>query len=975
MTRDRLGVGLAAAVAIVATTTLLRAIPDDASSLPWRTSGNGPVIVHESTMYVAGTTPVFGFAGIGATPRANRGVGVALLSALDATGGPVPDIGRGIYRTSVDDGAGGWFIGGDFQSVDGQAQSGVIHVLADGRRDPAFRADIDAGVVYTLARQDSVLAIGGFFGTVNGTPRTGVALVQTEDGAVLPAAPAAASPVRSLAFNGATIVAGGAAVQVFDVATGAAVPGFTSTAGGVQAVAIGGGALFIGGTFTSIDLTPRLRLAKLDLATGALDPAWDAPVDAQVNALVVRGSSLYAGGGFIDVNGTFRGRVAALDVTTGALLPWRADTDNDVHAFAAVGDTLYLAGIFRALSGEIRPGAGAVSLTTGTATPWYPSIGPYAFSIAVGSGQVAVGGDFDGWGRRPEQGIMGFDLRTGDALRFAPRVDNDVRAMIVAGPGLVVGGSFTAVDALPRARLAAFDLTTHDVLPFAPVVDGPVDALATNGSVLYVGGTFTTVDGQPRPNLAAFDLATGTLLPWAPATNGPVHALVMSGSQVLAGGEFTTVRGTNGLVSRDLLAAIDAGGAVTPFAPAIPAGGIRQVLALAASNSTVYVGGVFAGAAVAFDVPTSARLPWSPLPDTTVHALSVHGGRVYLAGDFFFLNGTPHRGLAAVDAVTGVLAPWDPAVLNGRGIVATDAGVAASTLDGAGFFPELSLTGAPGSPAWPAVRITGHTLSITWQPPVSGPRATSYLLEAGTAPGQRDIGLIPVATTRFDVAGVPPGQYVVRLRAVNAAGSGGPSPELRFTVGASTCTAPPAPPVAPVVTTTADTVAMSWYPSPGPAPLAYTLHAAASAGGPPIASFPLGPNPFFSTNGVPPGAYFLRLSASNDCGTSIETRDVVVRVGGVAGPPAAPTSLTASAPAPGTVAISWTAPASGGPVTGYVLEAGSAPGLSDIAVIPLGPTTGLSAAGVPAGTYHLRVRAVGTAGLSAPTGDVTLIVP
>ncbi len=73
--------------------------------------------------------------------------------------------------------------------------------------------------------------------------------------------------------------------------------------------------------------------------------------------------------------------------------------------------------------------------------------------------------------------------------------------------------------------------------------------------------------------------------------------------------------------------------------------------------------------------------------------------------------------------------------------------------------------------------------------------------------------------------------------------------------------------------------------------------------------------------------------------------------------------------------ISWRAPTSGGAVTGYVLEAGSAPGLSDIALIPLGPTTGLSAAGVPAGTYHLRVRAVGAAGVSAPTGDVVLTVP
>lgn len=91
----------------------------------------------------------------------------------------------------------------------------------------------------------------------------------------------------------------------------------------------------------------------------------------------------------------------------------------------------------------------------------------------------------------------------------------------------------------------------------------------------------------------------------------------------------------------------------------------------------------------------------------------------------------------------------------------------------------------------------------------------------------------------------------MRLRAVGDNGVGGTSTELQFVVGAA-ATTPPAPPVAPVVTTTADTIAMSWYPLPRTN--ARHLHPARRRHGRrgelhvPI----LGPGTFFSTTGVPP---------------------------------------------------------------------------------------------------------------------------
>jgi CO/xanthine dehydrogenase Mo-binding subunit len=58
----------------------------------------------------------------------------------------------------------------------------------------------------------------------------------------------------------------------------------------------------------------------------------------------------------------------------------------------------------------------------------------------------------------------------------------------------------------------------------------------------------------------------------------------------------------------------------------------------------------------------------------------------------------------------------------------------------------------------------------------------------------------------------------------------------------------------------------------------------------------------------------------------------------------------------------------------YILEAGSAPGLANLATVPV-PTTTYAASGVPRGTYYLRVRAVNAIGTGAASAEVQLVVP
>ncbi|MBP7777062.1 MAG: hypothetical protein KA371_08045 [Acidobacteria bacterium] len=95
------------------------------------------------------------------------------------------------------------------------------------------------------------------------------------------------------------------------------------------------------------------------------------------------------------------------------------------------------------------------------------------------------------------------------------------------------------------------------------------------------------------------------------------------------------------------------------------------------------------------------------------------------------------------------------------------------------------------------------------------------------------------------------------------------------------------------------------------------------------------------------------------------------------GPPAprAPTGL-ASTVTGRAVTLSWNANGPPAAITRHVLDAGSAPGLSDIfSGLDVGPQTSFSASGVPPGTYYVRVRAGNFTGLSSPSNEVVVQVP
>jgi ASPIC and UnbV/Fibronectin type III domain len=106
--------------------------------------------------------------------------------------------------------------------------------------------------------------------------------------------------------------------------------------------------------------------------------------------------------------------------------------------------------------------------------------------------------------------------------------------------------------------------------------------------------------------------------------------------------------------------------------------------------------------------------------------------------------------------------------------------------------------------------------------------------------------------------------------------------------------------------------------------------------------------------------------------TSVASNQTVT-INGATGvePPSAPRNLTATV-AGSSVTIRWEAPATGSAPTGYIVEAGSAAGTSDLAVVPTGGTTFNASA--PNGTYFVRVKARNSAGTGPASTEVVVRV-
>ena len=207
----------------------------------------------------------------------------------------------------------------------------------------------------------------------------------------------------------------------------------------------------------------------------------------------------------------------------------------------------------------------------------------------------------------------------------------------------------------------------------------------------------------------------------------------------------------------------------------------------------------------------------------------------------------------------------------------------------------------------------------------------------------------------------------MRVRSRRGIALGPPSAETRFTIGTASGGPPPTP-----VGHTAETfglfVRLRWGYSPGAT--SYVLEAGTAPGLANLVNSALGSRNLFAATAFP-GTFYTRIRATNACGVSTVSNEVAFTLACV--PPAPPANAAFTRPG-AQIALAW---AHSIGASGYVLQAGTAPGASNLFNGPVGATTRFAfpAAVLPPGVYYLRVAAIGACGVSAPSTELVVTLP
>jgi uncharacterized delta-60 repeat protein len=260
-------------------------------------------------------------------------------------------------------------IGGDFTSVNGASRQRLARLNPDGSVDQSFNPGAGANaMVSALAVQpDGRILVAGAFTTLNGISRGGIARVDT---------------------------------------TGALDTNFVNGAGAdsqILALALQpDGEIIIGGRFLHFNGVSQNRIARIDGASGALDPSFNigTGASAAVNALVTQpDGKILVGGGFTSFNSV--NLFGLVRLQTNGTLDTNFITRLDYVAYGSVfsvalqsNGKVYIGGNFSSVGGVRRPSFARLN-TDGTLDTAFVPDPPNSAVAAIGlqsTGDIIVAG-------------------------------------------------------------------------------------------------------------------------------------------------------------------------------------------------------------------------------------------------------------------------------------------------------------------------------------------------------------------------------------------------------------------------------------------------------------------------------------------------------------------------------------------------------------------------------------------------------
>jgi hypothetical protein len=423
-----------------------------------------------------------------------------------------------------------------------------------------------------------------------------------------------------------------------------------------------------------------IYISLLSVQAQTLKPAYDSPLDGQINSVMVSNNKVYMGGTFTTI-GYSCGTGVLID--TNLATPIRTFPKIDPmggEVLASVPDSnggLYIGGQFTYVNGVPRKFLAHI-LANNSLDPWNPSPNSSVNSLTIYNHKLYVGGLFDTIAGQLRGKGAAFETVTGTLLNWNPKANNSITAIQPTDSIVYIGGTFTALNSVVSyGIIAATDSTTGNATSWLPYNIGPnntwcIYQFLLTDKYIYACGAFDVINNVTRNGIFKMDLKGNVITGWDPGatlTGGiyMVHSLAQCGDKIIAGGSFTGIGGQT--VSN--LAAIDTGTGIAS-ATWLPNPN-NYVYTLLPVGNKLFVGGLFTSiggktvtSLAAIDINSGNAYDWDAklfnINGNNIYpwALAYFNGALFAGGDFVAIGHTIRNRLAAVDLATGCLTSWNP---------------------------------------------------------------------------------------------------------------------------------------------------------------------------------------------------------------------------------------------------------------------------------------------------------------------------
>ncbi len=382
--------------------------------------------------------------------------------------------------------------------------------------------------------------------------------------------------------------------------------------------------------------------------------------------------------GNIDYIGYRAPNLAMLDLTSGVPLPAFPWTDSTVNAVIPDGNGgWWVGGNFGHVGNNAFPETATNYLfnvsSTNVITPVNAGFNGQIYSLALNGTTLYVGGSFTLVDNLTRNYACAINVGSSNFGSLVPTWDancnSPVYQMVVAGLAgsqqLWMMGSFNSVGGNSRQYLCAVSLVDGTVGSFWNMeMDGFTNCYQLVGTDLYLGCNGGSDVGYRKTGLASFTPSgAGANQPLSsfPTTDGQIYCCITDATTGwYIGGNFAHV----GAVAVSNLAHLLVDGTVdTGFLPN-PDSTVRALLL---SGGVLYVGGNFGhingqarSYAAAIDPSAgTASTTWIPNPDNQVNTIEMINGEVWLGGNFGRIGGRFRSNLAEVDPTSGLATTWN----------------------------------------------------------------------------------------------------------------------------------------------------------------------------------------------------------------------------------------------------------------------------------------------------------------------------